>query len=144
MKRINSIVDEMHFKNRNEVRVYYRQEDLAEIAESHILDKTGINVNVKVHMCDIAAYGYYLLDIEGFDNLPDEDREAISSHFDNPIESLSEFTVMLTSRMFLGCGEGGDSPEHIHTSKDFHEIHLPVSFTKDSYQDFIEKMKNNQ
>lgn len=139
MKIVDRIVEEMHFKNRDEVRVYYSAETLSKLAEAEIKDKTGVNAEIYIDDYDLHSYGQYNLVIKNDDELSERDYELLEEYYFNPMDSAIEFTIQLTSAMFLGCGEGGNADEYIG-KYDCTDVVFPIIFTKKSYSLFLKKL----
>lgn len=136
MNRIDEIVEEVNFKVRNEVRVYYSKKSLVKFAEERIKKDTGINVKVILDTWEVEHYGYYNLIIDDYDLLEDKERELIENHYYDMEDSQQEFTFILINKIFDRCASGGQAEEFLGHDVEYEGYPMPVTFTKDSYKEF--------
>lgn len=137
MERINKIEEEVRFKFRNEVRVYYPPKALEKFAEERIKKDTGLKVKVILDSYEVEHYGYYNLIIQDYDLLDDKARELMEYHYYDMEDSQQEFTLMLINAIFDKHASGGEAVEFIGQDVEYESLPIPVSFTKDGYTEFV-------
>lgn len=137
MKRMN--LSEHVFNDNDKVIVYYTVDNLIELVEKDIEEKTSIETKIHLDIFNLYSQGIYNFFIKEYDSLTETDLDNITNTYSNPDDSYSEFTDSIIVSIYEGYAASGYYEKYGQLSSKKGRL-VPVCFESDKYSEFVKML----